>query len=225
MIIYFLRHASAGEKRSTSKKDDQRALDADGIQQCYQLSRLFSRLDVVPDLIITSPLKRALQTAAMVANELGYDDKLRIEKSLKPETKWEDFRPMLRSYGNETVIVVGHSPNLSQFVGRIISDAGHRAEIDIRKGGVARVDFDGRRGELQLLLTPKLIREANAGVEIGPAPKQPPEITKVKTGHGKVAKLLHPGEELPKKSGRAKSKRKKKVQPSISKSRPKTASR
>ena len=114
MIIYFLRHANAGETRKDSKKDERRGIDPQGIQESYQLARLFSRLDVAPDLIITSPLKRAMQTGAMVANELGYDDKLRIEKTLKPDAKWEDFRSMLKSQDADTVIIVGHSPNLPQ---------------------------------------------------------------------------------------------------------------
>lgn len=216
MIIYFLRHANAGETRKDSKKDERRALDAEGIQQSYQLARLFSRLDVVPDLIITSPLKRAMQTAAMVANELGYDDKLRIEKTLKPDAKWEDFRAMLKAQAAETTIVVGHSPNLPQFAGRIISEAGHRADIDIRKGGVARVDYDGRKGELQWLLTPKLIREANAGVEIGKPPSEPPKVAKEKADGTKVGRVLPPGEPIPKNKKR-KTKRQKSSKSSRSK--------
>ncbi|MBV9670628.1 MAG: histidine phosphatase family protein [Acidobacteriales bacterium] len=194
MTIYFLRHASAGETRKDPKKDERRGLDSEGIQQSYQLAKLFFRLDVAPDLIITSPLKRAMQTAAMVANELGYDDKLKIEKTLKPEAKWEDFRPMLKSQKGETLIIVGHSPNLSQFIGRMISDAGHRAEIDLRKGGAARVDYNGRNGELQWLLTPKLIQEANAGVEIGPPPTSAPKVAKEKTQGTRVAKVIAPAQ-------------------------------
>ena len=166
MILYFLRHANAGEKKKDPKKDELRGLDATGVGQCYQAARLFSRLEVVPDLIISSPLKRAMQTAAMVANEIGYDDRLRVEKSLRPEAHWEDFVQKLKSYKTDVVIVVGHSPNLSQFLGRMISKAGSRAAVDLKKGGIARVEYDGRSGELQWLLTPKFIREANAASAI-----------------------------------------------------------
>ena len=164
MIIYFLRHANAGETKKDPKKDEQRGLDATGVAQCFQVAHLFSRLELVPDVIVTSPLKRAMQTAAMVANEIGYDDRLRVDKALRPEARWEDFRPMLKSYNADVVIVVGHNPNLGQFVGRIISNSSNRADIDLKKGGIARVEYDGRNGELQWLLTPKFIREANAGL-------------------------------------------------------------
>lgn len=213
MIIYFLRHANAGETRKDSKKDERRGIDPQGIQESYQLARLFSRLDVAPDLIITSPLKRAMQTGAMVANELGYDDKLRIEKTLKPDAKWEDFRSMLKSQDADTVIIVGHSPNLPQFAGRIISDAGHRAEIDLRKGGVARVDYDGRKGELQWLLTPKLIKEANAGVEIGTPPAEPPQVAKEKSHGLKVGRVLAPNQGEAKRTTKPKQKSKPKPKP------------
>ncbi|MEO8727099.1 MAG: histidine phosphatase family protein [Acidobacteriaceae bacterium] len=166
MILYFLRHANAGEKKKDPEKDELRGLDGTGVGQCYQAARLFSRLEVVPDLIISSPLKRAMQTAALVANEIGYDDRLRVEKSLRPEAHWEDFVQKLKSYKVDVVIVVGHSPNLSQFLGRMISKAGGRAAIDLKKGGIARAEYDGRSGELQWLLTPKFIREANAASHV-----------------------------------------------------------
>src|SRR4051812_36185839 len=104
MIIYFLRHANAGEAKKDPKKDEQRGLDAIGVAQCFQVARLFSALELVPDVIITSPLKRAMQTAALVANEIGYDDRLRVDKALRPEARWDDFGPMLRSYNAEVVI-------------------------------------------------------------------------------------------------------------------------
>ncbi len=147
MIIYFLRHANAGETKKDPKRDEQRALDREGIEQCYTVARFFGKLNVVPDLILSSPLKRAAQTASLVANELGYDDRMKLMKALRPEATYADFRPMLKSHIHaENVIVVGHNPNLSHFIGHIISESGQRAEVDIKKAGVAKVEFDGKRG-------------------------------------------------------------------------------
>ena len=64
MILYFVRHASAGERVIDPKKDEKRALDPDGIEQCRLMGRLLAALDVQVDAIIASPLKRAAQTAA-----------------------------------------------------------------------------------------------------------------------------------------------------------------
>jgi len=139
----------------------------------------------------------------------------------------------LRSQDADTVIIVGHSPNLPQFAGRIISDAGHRAEIDLRKGGVARVDYDGRKGELQWLLTPKLIKEANAGVEIGTPPAEPPQVAKEKSHGLKVGRVLAPGRDEARRTpkpkhklkAKPKSKPKHKKQKSSKNSRPKRNSK
>ena len=76
MIIYFLRHASAGEHFVNPKKDEKRALDKEGIEQCGYVGRALAALDAQVDVIISSPLKRATQTASLVGNEMGYEGKL-----------------------------------------------------------------------------------------------------------------------------------------------------
>jgi phosphohistidine phosphatase SixA len=68
MIVYFLRHANAGEPMANPKKDEKRALDKEGIGQCGTVGRALAALDVQVDAIISSPLKRAAQTASLVGN-------------------------------------------------------------------------------------------------------------------------------------------------------------
>jgi phosphohistidine phosphatase len=218
MILYFIRHANAGDTKKDAKKDEQRALTSEGLEQCYHIARLFTQMDVVPDLILTSSLKRAMQTAAMIANELGYDDRLRVEKALRPDATWESFRAMVKSYNAETVLVVGHNPSLEQFLGHMISEAGHRAEVQLRKAGVARVDYDGRSGELEWLLTPRFIRElarmakqdpagasASSASTPAPAPQKIVQLPKPL----KIKKLV-PLAKIKKKDLKATSKRKRK---------------
>ena len=84
MIIYFLRHASAGERKKSTKKDERRPLDAQGIEQCGDVGRALAALDVAVDAVISSPLKRATQTAALVGNEIGYERQLFIDNALRP---------------------------------------------------------------------------------------------------------------------------------------------
>src|SRR5258708_24090214 len=124
MTIYFLRHASAGQRKLNPKKDEKRSLDSEGVRQCTQMGRILSALEVSVDAVITSPLKRATQTAALVANEIGYDGKLFVEAALRPEAKHEQLREMLRKYPRaEAVIAVGHTPNFNDFLGQTISGA------------------------------------------------------------------------------------------------------
>src|SRR5689334_3177614 len=101
MIIYFLRHASAGEPVANKKKDEKRGLDKEGIEQCGYVGRALTAMDVQIDAMISSPLKRSTQTASFVANEMGHEGKLQIESALRPEATFADFRKMLDKYAKQ----------------------------------------------------------------------------------------------------------------------------
>ena len=159
MIVYFLRHASAGEHLANPKKDEKRALDKEGIEQCGYVGRALSALSVQVDTIVSSPLKRCTQTASLVGNELGYEGKLQIDNALRPGAGFADIRKLLEKYSRqEAILVVGHNPNLSQILGAAISDSGCEASFELKKGAVARVDMRRTLGTLQWCLTPKVIR-------------------------------------------------------------------
>jgi phosphohistidine phosphatase len=159
MILYFLRHASAGERVANPKKDERRALDKEGIEQCGYIGRALAALNVQVDTIVSSPLKRSTQTASLVGNELGYEGKLQIDPGLRPAAGFADFRKLLEKYSRqEAIMVVGHNPNLSQFLGSVISDSGCEASVDLKKGAVAKVEMRRTTGTLQWCVTPKLLR-------------------------------------------------------------------
>jgi len=159
MTIYFLRHANAGKGLANPKMDEKRALDKDGIEQCGIVGRALTAMDVQVDTIISSPLKRAAQTASLVGNELSYEGKLQFEDALRPGAVFADFRRMLEKYAKqEAIMVVGHNPNLSEFLGRILSETGCEAGADLKKGAVAKVEVERNSAMLQWCLTPKVIR-------------------------------------------------------------------
>ena len=172
MIIYFLRHASAGEHLINPKKDEKRALDKEGIDQCGYIGRALAAIEVQVDSIISSPLKRATQTASLVGNEMGYEGKLQLEAALRPGATFADFRKMLEKYSRlESIMVVGHNPNLSQFLGTSISESGCEASIELKKGAVARVDMRRSSGTLQWCFTPKGLRTLYAAAVESSRPK------------------------------------------------------
>jgi phosphohistidine phosphatase len=159
MILYFLRHASAGDHFVNPKKDEKRALDKEGIEQCGYIGRALAALDVHVDVIVSSPLKRCTQTAVLVGNELGYEGKLLLDAGLRPEAGLADFRKLLEKYARqEAIMVVGHNPNLSQFLGATISDSGCEASLELKKGAVAKVEMRRTSGTLQWCVTPKVLR-------------------------------------------------------------------
>ena len=158
MLVYFLRHASAGQHKVDPAKDEKRPLDNDGIEQCTLIGRSLAALETHVDLILSSPLKRAAQTASLVANELAYEEKIVLTPALRPDANYAKFTALLDEYTrHEAILVVGHNPNLSEFLGRVIG-GGSRAGMDLKKGAVARVEVDRRRGILHWMITPKLVR-------------------------------------------------------------------
>lgn len=159
MILYFLRHASAGEHMVNPKKDEKRALDKEGIEQCGYVGRALTGLNVQVDAIVSSPLKRCTQTASLVGNEIGYEGKLQIDAALRPGTGLAEFRKLLDKYSKqEAIMVVGHNPNLSQFLGAVISESGCEASLELKKGAVAKVEMRRSFGTLQWCVTPRVLR-------------------------------------------------------------------
>jgi|SRR5581483_132919 len=172
MLLYFLRHASAGSHMVDPKKDEKRALDSEGIDQCRSVGRALTALDVQVDAIISSPLKRATQTASLVGNEIGYEGKIVIDAALRPEATFPAFRSLLDRYSkSEAIMVVGHNPNLSQFLGKSISEAACDVATDLKKGAVARVEWRRNSGVLNWCLTPKIVRALYATVTDNSRPK------------------------------------------------------
>lgn len=172
MIIYFLRHASAGERFVNPKKDEKRALDKEGIEQCGYVGRALAAMEVQVDCILSSPLKRATQTASLVGNEMGYEGKVQIDTGLRPGATFADFRRLLEKNSRlESIMVVGHNPNLSQFLGTAISESGCEASIDLKKGAVARVEMRRSSGTLNWCFTPKALRTLYAAAVDSSRPK------------------------------------------------------
>lgn len=172
MIIYFLRHANAGVSMSNLKRDERRALDKEGIEQCGIVGRTLAAMDVQVDTIISSPLKRSAQTASLVGNELSYEGKLQLEDGLRPGATYADFRRLLEKYAKqESIMVVGHNPNLSEFLGRSICEAGCEAGVELKKGAVAKVEMGRNVAVLQWCLTPRVLRGIYAAATESSRPK------------------------------------------------------
>ena len=135
------------------------------------MGRILSTLKVQVDVVVSSPLKRALQTAQFVGTELGYDAKVEISKALGPDAEYADFQELLAKYADrEGVLMVGHNPNVFQFLGRLITGNGGAA-IRMRKGSVARVDLDWHPPLLRWLIDPRMARSIYLSVAKSSRPK------------------------------------------------------
>jgi len=157
---------------STAKNDEKRALDKDGIEQCGFIGRALAALGVQVEVILSSPLKRATQTAALVGNEMGHEGKLVLENALRPQAAFSDFQKMLEKYARQdSILVVGHNPNLREFLGRVICDSGCEAVIELKKGAVAKVEMRRNTGSLSWCITPRILRTLYAAATESSRPK------------------------------------------------------
>lgn len=163
--VFLMRHASAGTSRTNPKLDVKRPLDKDGKRHCLQLAQVLSNLRINFDLIVSSPLKRCLQTAQLVGTELGYEAKILHAQALEPGADFAQFQRLLhecRSY--ENVLMVGHNPNMTAFMGQLIAINGNRenshvmASVRLRKGSIARITVERGPATLKWLLDPRIVR-------------------------------------------------------------------
>jgi phosphohistidine phosphatase len=123
------------------------------------------------DVIVSSPLKRALQTAQFVGTELGYESKVEISPALGLNADFAAFQNLLAKYADhEGVLMVGHNPNIFQFLGRLITGNGGAA-IRMRKGSIARVDLDRHPPLLRWLIDPRMARFIYASAAKSSRPK------------------------------------------------------
>lgn len=163
MNLYILRHASAGTRRANPLLDVKRPLDKEGKLQCFLVGSYLNALKVQFDLIVSSPLKRALQTASLVGTETGYDSRILVSQAVSPNATVADFEKLVAEISiHENVLIVGHNPNLPVLLGSLVTPG--RISIRMRKGAIARVDLTRRPGMLHWLVDPRILRGVYANV-------------------------------------------------------------
>jgi phosphohistidine phosphatase len=162
MELYIMRHAIAALRETWEGPDGDRPLTRQGRARMRQAARGLLRLGVRFDVIVSSPLVRALQTAEVVAAELGYRSPVEICPALAPGLRPEAVFQFLASYpDSERLLLVGHEPDLGNLALTLIG-GGHADRFPMRKGGVCRIDLEtmppNGPGSLVWSLTPSIMR-------------------------------------------------------------------
>ncbi|HYR03905.1 MAG TPA: phosphohistidine phosphatase SixA [Nitrososphaerales archaeon] len=157
-----MRHGEAGKSLSVRSKDIERSLTAEGKEELEEVARALSRLKVRPDHIVSSPMKRARETASITAKTLKKRDTVEIWDELKPEgSKQEFYKRLSKMKPESSVLCVGHEPYLTQMINEVMGHQGP-SRIVLRKSGVARLSIRAFtpkvEGELRWLLTPRLLK-------------------------------------------------------------------
>jgi phosphohistidine phosphatase len=161
MEIYILRHGIAVERGTSGhKKDSDRPLTPEGEQKMHQIAEAILAMELKFDVILSSPYKRAEQTATIVAGEL--DEEVTFTDLLEPDGNALELIAEINDEKPQRVLLVGHEPYLSQLIS-VLTTGGSDAAIELKKGGLCKLTTDkltfGRCATLHWLLTPKLLRE------------------------------------------------------------------
>jgi phosphohistidine phosphatase len=146
--LYFLRHGMA-DWPDWDQPDDDRPLTKEGEGEVHEVSKFIRKRGVKPDVVISSPLPRAYQTAKIAAKELGAP--LEEDNALSPGCTIEKLQAALKHHREKAIMVVGHEPDFSSMLQSLTG-----AHLKLSKTGVACVKMeDAHSGKLMWLLTPK----------------------------------------------------------------------
>lgn len=140
--------------------DDERPLTRAGEKRFRQAARGLARIADRPDALLTSPLPRAQRTAELAAKAWG-----KVSATDTPSLAGGELGEVVKAIEEQgaeaTVAVVGHEPQVSELLGRLLGT--NKADrLTFRKGGAALVDVPGplaEGGRLLWYLTPRILRE------------------------------------------------------------------
>ena len=107
--LYLLRHAHAGDSAKWTGPDSERPLSAKGRRQAERLGTFLAERGFAPDAIVTSPLRRARQTADLVADAIGIA--VAVDDRLGGPLDVDDVNDIVERAGGTSVMLVGHDPS------------------------------------------------------------------------------------------------------------------
>ncbi|PYL63735.1 MAG: phosphohistidine phosphatase SixA [Verrucomicrobia bacterium] len=153
MHLYFLRHGEA-DWPDWKKSDDERPLTKRGKKEMHEVGAFLARIKARPDLMLTSPLPRASQTAEIAAEHLKI--KCREEKLLAPGFGNSQLKRLIEKHPAESLMLVGHEPDFTETISALTG-----ASLKLAKAGVALVDVNlsSGNGRLLWLFPPKIMKK------------------------------------------------------------------
>jgi len=156
--IYLLRHGIADNPRP-GQPDAERALTPEGQDKLRAVLKRARAAGVEPQTILSSPYRRALETAALAAEILEYKGKVRETRTLVPDASpydlWDEIRAMQQE---PAILLASHEPLMSTAVAFLLGSPA--LQVQMKKGALVRIDCDrfGRepKGILKWMITPAL---------------------------------------------------------------------
>ncbi len=160
MNLYILRHGIAVEHGAAGyENDDERPLTGKGERKMWIIADAIKAMEISFDLLFSSPLVRARQTAEIVADALKCRKRLELTDTLAPRDSAKPLIQFLREQGAaDDLLLVGHEPFLSRLIALLIS-GNSETSVLLKKGGLSKLSTQdlrhGKCATLEWLLTPK----------------------------------------------------------------------
>lgn len=155
MILYLIRHGEA-EPQSKSINDASRKLTREGVEILKTSVRLWKNLIDSIDIIISSPLIRAVQTAEIIRNEFKVEGKIIPDNSLLNGGDIKDLLSLAESLEKNNIAMVGHQPDLSEHISKLISQQG--INLHLSPAAIVKISFvknsGMEKGVLEFLIPP-----------------------------------------------------------------------
>lgn len=163
MKLYILRHGEAADHGDPRYKNDaDRPLTPKGIQRTKALAHALRQLDTTFDVIVSSPLVRARETAEIVERGLRLHGRLELTEHLAPSGDAERLVHLLNKVrpAPGSILLVGHEPYLSSLISLLCTGGSHLS-LTLKKGGLCRMEVESLRAarcaSLEWLLSSRLI--------------------------------------------------------------------
>jgi phosphohistidine phosphatase len=160
MKLYLVRHGIAVPHGMAGMAEDERPLTEEGIKKLNLSAPGLRSLGCTPEVILTSPLPRARQTAEILAAALAARTSLEICAPLAPSGRRERVYEEIRRRGCQSLMLVGHQPSLGEIAAEIAWGTPQNY-IEIKKGGACALELEITRGiprgALLWLLTPSVL--------------------------------------------------------------------
>jgi phosphohistidine phosphatase len=159
--LYLIRHGLAEERGEAWPDDSRRPLSEEGMSRLRKEARGLVRLGVTFDVVLTSPLVRARQTADIVAGVFSTRPAIVVIESLAPDGNAHAVLSDLEKQARRArIALVGHEPGIGELAARL---TGSRRALAFKKGSICRIDVKSLPpagpGTLRWFITPKILRE------------------------------------------------------------------
>jgi phosphohistidine phosphatase len=164
MDLYIVRHGIAIDREDPKcPPDPERHLTEEGVDKTRQVAKAIAALGITPDLLLSSPYVRAMQTAEIFANALKYSkQKIRRTDLLLPGAECSAlFRELAKDKQSASIFLFGHAPHLDELIAAAFASKRHITAL--KKAGVAALQLkriSPPSAEFLWLATPRLLRRA-----------------------------------------------------------------